>query len=44
MLNTPSSTVLDLSFVYVQWSQEVTPFPVIKASEFVAYETLLALV
>jgi hypothetical protein len=32
----PSSTVSKLSFPYVQWSQEVTLFPVIEACKFVA--------
>jgi hypothetical protein len=31
-----SSTVSKLSFPYVQWSQEVTPLPVIEACKFVA--------
>ncbi len=35
-------TVLDLSLAYVQWSQAVTLLPVVKASEFVANESLLA--
>ncbi len=39
-----SSTVLDLSLVYVQWRQEITLFPMVKASEFVANEPLLSLV
>ena len=40
----PNSTVLDLSLVYVQWCHEVTLFPMVKASEFVACEPLLAFV
>ena len=37
----PSSTVSKLLFAYVQWSQEVTLFPVIEACKFVALQTLL---
>ena len=42
MLYLTISTVLDLSLAYVQWSQAVTLLPVVKASEFVASESLFA--
>jgi DnaK suppressor protein len=38
----PSSTVSELPFVYVQWSQAVTLFPVIQACKFVALQTPFA--
>ena len=38
----PSSTVLDLPFVDVQWGQAIMLFPVMKTSEFVALQTLFA--
>jgi hypothetical protein len=37
-----SSTVSELSFVYVQWSQAVTLFPMIEACKFVALQTPFA--
>ena len=37
----PSSTVLDLAFVDVQWRQVVTVFPVVEAGQFVAFEAAL---
>ena len=40
----PNSTVLDLFLVYVQWCQAFTLFPMIKASEFISSEPLLAFV
>ncbi len=39
---TPSSTVSELPFVYVQWSQTVTLFPVIEACKLVALQTSFA--
>ena len=39
-----SSTVLELSLIYVQRCQQVTPLPVIQASKLVAFETLFAFV
>ncbi len=35
----PSSTVSELPFVYVQWSQAVMLFPVIEACKFIALQT-----
>lgn len=44
--NLLSSTVspgnLELSFMYVQWSQSVTLFPMIEAGKFIAPQALLA--
>jgi len=37
-----SSTVLELPFVYIQWSQEVTLFPVIEACKLVTLQTPFA--
>ena len=37
-----NSTVSELSFVYVQWNQAVTLFPVIEACEFVTLQTPFA--
>ena len=37
-----NSTVLDLSFINVQWWQAVTPLPVVKPREFVALQSLVA--
>jgi hypothetical protein len=36
------STVSELPFVYVQWSQAVTLFPVIEACKLVALQTPFA--
>ena len=45
-LGISSSTVspgnLELSFMYVQWSQSVTLFPMIEAGKFIAPQALLA--
>ena len=42
----PSSTVspgnLELSFMYVQWSQSVTLFPMIETGKLIALQALLA--
>ena len=40
----PSSTVLEQSFVYVQWNQYVTLFPVIETGKLIASQALLAFV
>ena len=38
-----SSTVLDLSFMYVEWSQSLTSSPMVQAREFVARQPSCAI-
>ena len=40
--STVSPGNLELSFMYVQWSQSVTLFPMIEAGKFIAPQALLA--
>ena len=41
--STVSPTGLELSFIQIQWSQEVTLFPMIETSQLIALQALLAL-
>jgi len=40
--STVSPRNLELSFMYVQWSQSLTLLPMIEAGEFIALQALLA--